>query len=366
MNCNRITAGPWCTIAAGLLLFTTLLLLAANPASAGAKQGLDYFTNTPLVNQDGETLRFYDDVIKGKVVSINFMFTSCGDSCPLETAKLRKVQQMLGEHAGKDVYMYSITVDPDRDTPAALKAYMQKFNVGPGWQFLTGKKEDIDLIRDKLGMYSDEEEELSDHAINFVLGNERTGQWLRRTPFDLPDTLVSVLLGRLQQHRLTSAATVRPSYAQSHALPAARPGEDLFNTRCTACHTIGQGDKLGPDLLGVVSKRDPQWLIRWLMEPDVMLKEQDPLAMALYTQYNKVPMPNVKLAQQQALDLIQFMELESRRVNAITRVTPPQAESLESIATIQPAARTGGTTSPGNDTSQDQARIDAAPIKQVQ
>ena len=144
-----------------------------------------------LINQDGETLRFYDDVIKGKVVSINFMFTSCGDSCPLETAKLRKVQKMLGEHAGKDVYMYSITVDPDRDTPEALKAYMQKFNVGPGWQFLTGKKEDIDLVRDALGMYSEEEQELSDHAINFVLGNEATGQWFRRTPFDVPEALVS-------------------------------------------------------------------------------------------------------------------------------------------------------------------------------
>ena len=126
-------------------------------------------------------------------------------------------------------------------------------------------------------MYSDDEEELSDHAINFVLGNERTGQWLKRTPFDLPETLVSVLLGRLQQYRLSSsAAAARPSYAQSRALPAARPGEDLYNTRCTACHTIGQGDKLGPDLLGVVSKRDRQWLLRWLMEPDVMLKEKDP------------------------------------------------------------------------------------------
>jgi protein SCO1/2 len=188
-------------------------------------------------------------------------------------------------------------------------------------------------------MFSDEEEELSDHAINFILGNERTGQWLKRTPFDLPETLVSVLLGRLQQYRLSSStAAARPSYAQSHAMPPARPGEDLYNTRCTACHTIGQGDKLGPDLLGVVSKRDRQWLIRWLMEPDVMLKEKDPLATALYTQYNNVPMPNVKLVRQQALDLIQFMEVESQRVIATSRGTPPQ----------------------------DQARIDAAPIKQVQ
>ena len=82
MSCIRFIAGPRCAVAVGLLLFSTLSLLGASPAGA-AKRGAEYFTNTPLINQDGETLRFYDDVIKGKVVSINFMFTSCGDSCPL-------------------------------------------------------------------------------------------------------------------------------------------------------------------------------------------------------------------------------------------------------------------------------------------
>ncbi|MGB5471910.1 MAG: SCO family protein [Gammaproteobacteria bacterium] len=363
MSCIRFTANPGGAIAAALLLFSTLSLLAANPAGAAPQQ---QFPNVPLTNQDGETLHFYDDVIKGKVVSINFMFTSCGDSCPLETAKLRKVQQQLGEHAGKDVYMYSITVDPDRDTPAALKAYMQKFNIGPGWQFLTGKKADIDQIRKRLGMYSEEADELSDHAINFVLGNEATGQWLRRTPFDLPETLVSVLLGRLQQYRLaSSAAAARPSYALSRPMPAARPGEDLFNTRCTACHTIGQGDKLGPDLLGVVSKRDRQWLIRWLQEPDVMLKEKDPLATALYNQYGKVPMPNVKLTDKNALDLIEYMQAETLRVNALSEDTPAQADSLESIDTTEPAVRTDGSPPPGNEIPQEQARADSAPVKEI-
>jgi len=128
-----------------------VFLFAIQPVSA-ARKGADYYTNAPLVNQDGKTLRFYDEVIKGKVVAINFMFTSCEDSCPLETAKLRHVKQLLGEHVGKNVHMYSISVDPAHDTPAVLKAYKQKFQVGPDWDFLTGKKEDIDLIRKKLGM----------------------------------------------------------------------------------------------------------------------------------------------------------------------------------------------------------------------
>ena len=363
MNYARTTAGFWGANVISVLLFTTLYLLTAS--SAWAKQE---FPNVALINQDGETLRFYDDVVKGKVVSINFMFTSCGDSCPLETAKLRTVQKMLGEHVGKDVYMYSITVDPDRDTPEALKAYMQKFNVAPGWQFLTGNKEDIDQVRDALGMLSEEEQELSDHAINFVIGNEATGQWFRRTPFDVPEALVSLMIGRLQQHQLSaSAAAVFPSYAQSKPLPAASPGEDLYNTRCTACHSIGGGDKLGPDLLGVVAKRDHQWLVRWLQEPDVMLKEKDPLAMSLYKQYGNVPMPNVKLTEQQALDLMQYMQAETHRVNAISsNKAPPTDDSLEGIVTMPPATLNGEASLAGDDSPQDQARLETSPAPEVQ
>ena len=361
MRSSRTTAGRWHTCAMSVLCFTTALLLAGNKANAGPD-----FPNVLLTNQDGETLHFYDDVIKGKVVSINFMFTSCGDSCPLETAKLRKVQQMLGEHSGKDVYMYSITVDPDRDTPEVLKAYMKKFDVGPGWQFLTGKKEDIDLVRDTLGMLSEDEQELSDHAINFVLGNEATGQWFKRTPFDVPDALVSLLLGRLQQHRLTaSAAATFPSYAKSTALPPSRPGEDLYNSRCTACHTIGEGDKLGPDLLGVVGKRDHQWLVRWLREPDVMIAEKDPLALELYTQYNNLAMPNVKLTEQQALDLMQYMQAETRRVNAISgNQQAPADDSLEGIVTMPPEP--GGSLPTVSDALQKQARAETTPTSEVQ
>jgi protein SCO1/2 len=362
MNSVGFTAGPSKAIAAGVLLIAALCLLTVSSAWAKPE-----FPDVVLINQDGEPVRFYEDAIKGKVVSVNFMFTSCGDACPLETAKLRTVQQMLGEHVGKDVYMYSITVDPDRDTPEALKAYMEKFDVAPGWQFLTGNKEDIDQVRDALGMLSEDEQELSDHAINFVLGNEVTGQWFRRTPFDVPEALVSLLIGRLQQHRLSSSTVALfPSYAQSKPLPPASPGEDLYNTRCTACHSIGGGDKLGPDLLGVVSKRDHQWLVRWLQEPDVMLEEKDPLAMSLYNQYGKVPMPNVQLTEKQALDLIHYMQAETRRVNAISSTQgPPSEDGLEGIVTMPPATLDDEISS-GEDTPQDQARLETSPSPEVQ
>jgi len=296
-------------------------------------------------------MHFYDDVSKGKVVSINFMFTSCGDSCPLETAKLRKVQKLLGEHVGENVHMYSITVDPDRDTPAALKAYMQKFSVGPGWQFLTGKKEDIDAIRKKLGMSAKEEDELSEHNINFNLGNEPREQGLKRTPFDFPETIVSVLLGRLQTRSLAAL----PSYTQTHALPSARTGQDAFNTRCATCHTIGQGDKLGPDLLGVVSNRERAWLIRWIQEPDVMLKEEDPLAIALYNKYNKVPMPNMKRDRKTAVDLIEYMQEQTRLVKMNSGEPAKQSENT---VRVQPGP---GTPIANSSTVNEQVQADITP-----
>jgi len=294
------------------LLATSLLLFGLNPTFA-ARLGADYFPNVALTNQDGETLHFYDDVIKGKVVAINLIYTHCGDSCPLETAKLRQVQKLLGDRVGRDIFIYSISIDPERDTPPVLKDYMHKFKIGPGWQFLTGKKADIDLIRRKLGMLSENEDELSEHNVNLIVGNEATGQWLKRTPFDVPQSIAWVLAERLSNHA-NRPLVERQSYANAKRQPHASRGEDLFRSRCTACHTIGGGDRLGPDLQGVVESRDRAWLVRFLKEPEVMLKE-DPLAQALLVKYKNVAMPNLRLSDVGIESLIKFLQAESQRLS---------------------------------------------------
>ena len=102
--------------------------------------------------QDGKLVHFYDDLLKGKAVAVNLIYTRCTASCPLETAKLAQVQRLLGARVGKDVFFYSISIDPTHDTPLVLKAYAQKFHAGPGWLFLTGKEEDIRLVGRKLGL----------------------------------------------------------------------------------------------------------------------------------------------------------------------------------------------------------------------
>ena len=135
-------------VAACWMLATSALITLVSSAagSSGPHWGADYFPNVPLITQDGTTVHFYDDLLKGKIVAIDLIYTHCVDSCPLETARLAQVQQMLGDRVGKDIFFYSISIDPKRDTPAVLKAYSEKYYAGPGWLFLTGRPDDIELI----------------------------------------------------------------------------------------------------------------------------------------------------------------------------------------------------------------------------
>ncbi|HKD26260.1 MAG TPA: SCO family protein, partial [Xanthobacteraceae bacterium] len=98
--------------------------------------GEGYIPNLPVVTQDGKTVQFYNDLIKGKIVIISFIYTSCTDICPLTTARLAQVEEKLGDLVGKDIFMLSMSVDPERDTPQRLKEYSDAFQTGPGWTFV--------------------------------------------------------------------------------------------------------------------------------------------------------------------------------------------------------------------------------------
>lgn len=297
-----------------LLLSATGLLFGSGRALAappGSPWGADYFPNVPLVNQDGKILRFYDDMIKGKVVLINFIYATCQDACPLETARLRQVQEVLGERVGREIFMYSISIAPERDTPAVLKAYAEKFRVGPGWQFLTGKEADITLLRKKLGLYRDGEQR-NDHSTSLMVGNEATGQWLKRSSFDHPKVLAAVLGDQLFNYSRPNKD--RKSYAEAPHSLEIDPGEDLFRRRCQSCHTVGAGDTVGPDLLGVTARRERAWLARWLKAPDQLLAEKDPVATALLAQYKQLPMPNLQLNDVEVEALIGYLEARTARV----------------------------------------------------
>jgi protein SCO1/2 len=304
----------WITLAAVAASATgALLLWHARPAPAG-KLGAEYFPNVELTTQDGETVHFYEDLIKGKIVAINFIYSNCGFSCPLETARLAQVQEILGDRLGRDIFFYSISIDPGHDTPKVLKEYAEKFNAGPGWTFLTGKRSDIDRLAAKLGMTDDVSvtdapgAELDGHEPHLLIGNEASGQWLRDSGTDNPRFLAH-LIGNF----VDGGAAV-PHSGGSGLVGApmniASAGQYLFGKECAACHTIGHGDKIGPDLAEVTRTRDPDWLARYIAEPDKMLAAGDPIAASLQEKY-RVTMPNLRVGDKDLAVLLDFLAAQA-------------------------------------------------------
>jgi protein SCO1/2 len=150
------------------------------PLSSREKLRRRYFPNVPLITHEGKKVSFYDDLIKGKIVTINMFFAQCDEICPRVTANLVKVQKLLGERVGRDIFMYSITLKPEHDTPQAMRDFMEMHGVKPGWTFLTGAPDDMELLRRKLGFtYPDPEidKDKTQHIGNLRYGNEPMALW---------------------------------------------------------------------------------------------------------------------------------------------------------------------------------------------
>jgi protein SCO1/2 len=289
--------------------------------------GSGYFPNVPLVTQDGKTVRFYDDLMKGKKVLVNFIFSSCDRACPLDTANMARVQKLLGERVGREIFMYSITLDPEHDTPEVLKAYAGKFGAGPGWLFLTGRREDIDKVRFKLGDRGAKEE----HANTVRVGDVTKGQWIRVPLTADPHYIVTEVRNTFDPG--WSAGKRLKSIAEAPRPEVFGPGQVLFYNRCAACHTFGKGDLLGPDLKGVTTRRERAWLVRFLAAPDQMRAGKDPVALELAKQY-KVVMPNLSLTNKELGDLIEYLEAKSG--------PPPVSEAAQAMAGAPAAADGAG------------------------
>jgi protein SCO1 len=290
---------------------TALAVGAAVFATAAVANGrLGQNANVPLITQDGQQVHFYDDVLKGKTVAVNFIYTRCMFTCPLETARMVQVQKILGDRVGKDIFFYSVSIDPDYDTPAVLKAYMQDFDIGPGWTFLTGKRSDIDLLAYRLGLTDDRDitsgpgPNLDGHTPHVLIGNEPTGQWQRDSSTDNPSVVARLLTNFLGYSPVVQQAAARR--AAEGAPLKFHVGQYLFAKECAACHTIGQGNKIGPDLKYVTRARDREWLERYIREPNKMREDGDPIAVALAKQY-KVLMPNLEVGDQDAAELIDYL-----------------------------------------------------------
>jgi protein SCO1/2 len=166
------------------------------PKTAGSGPRADYFPNYEVHDHQGRTLRFYDDVIAGKVVLVNFTYVNCQGSCPAAVMNLKKVYKELGDRVGRDIHMISLTIKPAEDTPEKLAEYVKTHRIGPGWTFLTGKPEEIEVLRRKLGFYSTDpaEDVLKNTHIGIVrIGNEKLDRWTASPILQSPHAIVRTL-----------------------------------------------------------------------------------------------------------------------------------------------------------------------------
>jgi len=150
------------------------------PALGDEEKARRYFTDLPLRTQEGKSVRFYSDVLKDRVVLINFVYTNCPDTCPLVTQQLNQVRDRLGEMFDNPIRFVSISTDPLRDTPQALAEFARQQKADdPGWVFLTGEKENIDFVLKRLGQFSPDPEA---HSTLMIAGNVRTRHWIKIMP----------------------------------------------------------------------------------------------------------------------------------------------------------------------------------------
>jgi protein SCO1 len=289
---------------------TTALTASQRPSN---RWGANYFPNVPVIDQNGRTLNFYDDVIKGKIVVISFIYTSCQDLCPLTTAKMAQLEDKLDGAVGRDLFFISMSVDPENDTPERMKAFADAFDIGPGWLFLTGKVSDIRAINYKLGDRSDRN--LSDHRNEILLGNDAIGDWQRASVFGDIDSLVV----SIRQMNPVWLNEVHPPQREEldvnrYVMSNDQAGQILFKRICAPCHTIGVGDRVGPDLRDVTARRDRTWLTNFMRNPKKMLADKDPIVLAMAEKFPGVRMPVLGISDSDAEELLTYLDEQSARI----------------------------------------------------
>ena len=164
---------------------------AAAPSAQKVPERVDLdIPDVPVLDQEGASLHFYSDLVQGRVVAVNFLFTNCTTICPPLGVTFAKLRKLLGERAGRDVHLISVSVDPVNDTPARLKAWASKFGFGPGWSLVTGKPDDITRLLKALGAYTADP---NDHPPLVLIGSDAKHYWTRAYGLAPPPKLAALI-----------------------------------------------------------------------------------------------------------------------------------------------------------------------------
>jgi protein SCO1 len=185
----------------GLLLIAVLAALPIVPGYAqsdpspqrGTRQNIP---DVELVDQDGKRVHLYDDLVKGRVAALSFIFTTCTTICPLIGANLGRLQTELGQSLGEDISLISVSVDPATDTPQRMKAWGAQFGAKPGWSLLTGDKATVEQLLKILGLFTPD---IQSHSPFLLLINDRTGDWTRVNAIETPPPKIAEILRKMAE-----------------------------------------------------------------------------------------------------------------------------------------------------------------------
>lgn len=318
---SRTRYGLGMTVAAAALLSAAASAVEAPgraPAvtHAAKRWGQDYLPNTKLVDQNGREVALYDDVLRGRIVVVSFIYTSCRNICPLVISRLAEVYEKL-EAAGRgNITFVSISIDPIPDTPEKLKSYADAFKISGDWRFLTGAPEDIDLVRYKLGERSGGA--INQHKNDILLYNDETGEWARDSAMaDISNLVMTIRAMDPRLRAIDAAAASGRAGAGVTAAPGGSetPGRALFVKACSSCHSVGEGEKVGPDLAGVTVRRDPSWVKAYVTAPEKLRGANDAIALDLRKRFAAVRMPNLGLSEDDASDIVAYLERAAKAVS---------------------------------------------------
>lgn len=155
-----------------------------------------------VTDQNNHKLHFYRDLVQGKTVAINFIFTTCTTICPPITANFASVQKKMLEHGDKSLHLISVTVDPENDTPAKLKSYAEMFNAQPGWTFVTGTRSQLERLWNAFSISAGSK---LDHSPTVAIGNEPRHQWVFASGLNSPEKLSKVITSVLDSKKADPA-----------------------------------------------------------------------------------------------------------------------------------------------------------------
>jgi protein SCO1 len=168
-----------------MIRFVIALLVAA-PLVAAPSSFSPKVPDVEVVTHEGKTVRFYSDLVKGRNVAVNFIFTNCTTICPMSGAMFATLQKQ-DDH---DLQFISVSIDPTYDTPKRLTSWSKQFRTQPGWTLVTGKQTAIDAI---VKAFGGPEGRPQDHNPLTIIGSDMTHSWQRLYGFPGSDKVAAAV-----------------------------------------------------------------------------------------------------------------------------------------------------------------------------